>query len=58
MWRTIYSRGTNAVVIERDFGKGSVVIATDSYFVSNESMEQDRHADLLAWLMARIKMLS
>ncbi len=48
LWRTIYARGTNAVVVERDFGKGSVVIATDSYFVSNESMEQDRHADLLA----------
>jgi len=46
---------TNAVVIERDFGKGSVVIATDSYFVSNESMEQDRHADLLAWLIGANK---
>jgi hypothetical protein len=55
LWRTIYARGTNAVVIERDFGKGSVVIATDSYFVSNESMEQDRHADLLAWLIGANK---
>lgn len=50
-WRTIYARGTNAVVIERAFGKGSVVIATDSYFTSNEAMENDRHADLLAWLV-------
>ena len=47
----IYARGTNAVVIERQFGKGSVVMATDSYFVSNEAMEKDRHADLLAWLV-------
>ncbi|HTB82699.1 MAG TPA: DUF4350 domain-containing protein [Candidatus Sulfotelmatobacter sp.] len=50
-WRTIYARGTNAVVIERTFGKGSVVIASDSYFLSNEAMSTDRHADLLAWLV-------
>src|SRR5690348_5790679 len=50
-WRVIYGRGTNAVIIERQFGKGSVVMATDPYFVSNEAMEKDRHADLLAWLV-------
>ncbi len=50
-WRVIYARGTNAVLIERQFGKGSVVMATDSYFVSNEAMAKDRHADLLAWLV-------
>ncbi len=50
-WRAIYARGTNAVVIERQFGNGSVVLATDSYFVSNEAMARDRHADLLAWLV-------
>jgi hypothetical protein len=50
-WHVIYARGTNPVVIEREFGKGSVVIATDSYFVSNEAMSKDRHADLLAWLI-------
>jgi hypothetical protein len=50
-WRVIYARGTNAVLIERHFGKGSIVMATDSYFVSNEAMATDRHADLLAWLV-------
>jgi Domain of unknown function (DUF4350) len=50
-WRVIYGRGTNAVVMERHFGKGSVVLASDSYFISNEAMEADRHADLLAWLI-------
>ena len=39
------------MVIERKFGKGSVVIASDSFFVSNEAMLKDRHADLLAWLV-------
>ncbi len=50
-WRTIYARGTNPVVVERRFGPGSVVVATDSYFLSNEALRQDRHADLLAWLV-------
>jgi len=50
-WRTIYARGTNPVVIERRFGKGSVVMTTDSYFLSNEAMLKDRHADLLAWFV-------
>jgi hypothetical protein len=50
-WRTIYARGTNPVVIERRFGRGSVVMATDSYFLSNEAMRKDRHADLLAWFV-------
>jgi hypothetical protein len=50
-WRTIYARGTNAVVIERQFGHGTVVMAADSYFLSNEAMRKERHADLLAWLV-------
>lgn len=54
-WRAIYSHGTNPVVVERKFGRGTVVIATDSYFVSNEAMLKDRHADFLAWLVGSSK---
>ncbi len=54
-WNIIYARDSGAVVIERQFGRGSVVIATDSYFVSNEAMSKDRHADLLAWLIGSQK---
>jgi hypothetical protein len=50
-WRTIYARDTHPVMIERSVGRGSVVIATDSYFLSNEAMQKDRHADLVAWLV-------
>jgi Domain of unknown function (DUF4350) len=50
-WHIIYARGTNAVVIERKFGPGTVVVATDSYFLSNEAIQKDRHADFLAWLI-------
>jgi hypothetical protein len=50
-WRVIYSRGKSPVVIERTFGRGTVVMATDSYFLSNEAMWKARHPELLAWLI-------
>jgi len=50
-WTTIYSRDGEAVVAERKFGEGTVVIATDSYLVSNEAMWRDRQPDLLTWLI-------
>ncbi len=50
-WKVLYARGTNPVVLERSFGKGSVVIASDSYFLSNEAMLKDRQPQLLAWLI-------
>ncbi|HYR85749.1 MAG TPA: DUF4350 domain-containing protein [Terriglobia bacterium] len=50
-WKRIYARGDDAVVIERKFGRGTVVIATDSYFLSNEAMLRDREPGLLAWLI-------
>jgi hypothetical protein len=52
-WTTVYSRGTNPVVIERNFGSGSVVLMTDSFCLSNEAMVRDRHAELLSWLIGK-----
>lgn len=51
-WRKVYSfKGTNAAVIERQFGKGTVVISSDSYLFSNEAMRKEREAGLLAWFV-------
>ena len=50
-WKPIYTRGKDPVVVERHFGAGSVVIATDSYFLSNEALRDARHSDLLAWVI-------
>jgi hypothetical protein len=50
-WMPIYVREMNPVLAHRSFGRGSVVIATDSFFLSNEAMLLDRHADLLAFLI-------
>lgn len=49
-WRVLYARGTDPVMIERPVGRGSLILATDSYFVSNEALRKERAADLLAWL--------
>jgi hypothetical protein len=54
-WRTIYARGTNPVVVERSFGRGTVVMASDSYFLSNEALWKARHADVLAWFVGPAK---
>jgi hypothetical protein len=47
-WRVLATRQTYPAIIERDFGRGSVVLCADSYFVSNEALRRDRHSELLA----------
>ena len=49
-WRVLYARGTDPVMVERTIGQGSIVLATDSFFTSNEAMQKERHTDLLSWL--------
>lgn len=50
-WTQIYKRGNNAVLVERRLGGGSVAVATDSFFLSNEAMQDDRNPELLSWLI-------
>jgi len=50
-WRTIYQRKNHPVIVERDYGNGSLVLCSDSYFVSNEALLREQHADLLSWLI-------
>lgn len=50
-WKIIYTRGKDPVMVQRQFGNGTVVLATDSYFLSNEAMWKEREPDLLAWLI-------
>lgn len=49
-WRTLYACDGKPVLIERAWGKGTIVLASDSYFLSNEAMRRERHPALLAWL--------
>jgi hypothetical protein len=48
-WRAMYRRGFYPVLIERPLGLGSIVLASDAYFLSNEALQRDRKAALLAW---------
>jgi hypothetical protein len=50
-WKVIYKGRHGAVLAERRRGAGSIVVATDSFFVSNEALARTPHPDLLAWLV-------
>jgi hypothetical protein len=50
-WAAIYRRDKHAVIIERRWNKGSIVLCSDSYFLSNEAMRNERHPQLIAWLV-------
>jgi hypothetical protein len=49
-WKVLYRCEGQPVVIERRLGRGSIVLAADSYFLSNEAMRNERHPQLLAHL--------
>ncbi len=50
-WNVFYTREGQPVVTERKFGKGSLVLVSDTFFLSNEAMLRDRQPEFLAWLI-------
>jgi hypothetical protein len=50
-WKVLYSCGKNPVVIERSWGRGSIVLVADSYFLSNEALRSERAPKLTASLI-------
>jgi hypothetical protein len=50
-WRTILDVDGEPVVVERALGKGSVVLASDSYFVSNEALHAGAAPPFLVWML-------
>jgi hypothetical protein len=49
-WHVIYARAGKPVLIERFYGNGSIVLSSDSFFLSNEAMKRKRYPQLLSWL--------
>jgi hypothetical protein len=49
-WQVIYARAGKPVLIERSYGRGSIVLSSDSFFLSNEAMRSKRYPQLLSWL--------
>ena len=52
-WQVLYTSAGHPVMIERPFGKGSLVLCGDSFFISNEALRSERHPQLLVWLLGR-----
>lgn len=50
-WKVLYSWEGHAVIIERPWARGTIVLCSDSYFLSNEAMREERYPELLAWLV-------
>ncbi|HEO69619.1 MAG TPA: hypothetical protein ENN80_00020 [Candidatus Hydrogenedentes bacterium] len=50
-WRPLYAWDGKTVLMERSWGRGSIVLSSDSYFLSNEAMHLERRAALPAWLV-------
>jgi hypothetical protein len=58
-WKTLYTVAGNPVLIERPWGAGSIMLAADSYFLSNEALygRDDRAPKLLARLLGSPKVI-
>jgi len=50
-WETRYGWDGHAVLVERPWGLGAIVLASDSYLMSNEAMLTGRRPHLLSWLI-------
>ncbi len=51
-WAPVYVRGKDrAVVLERSWGRGAIVLASDSYLLSNEALRLERQTSYLSWLV-------
>ncbi len=48
-WQVLYTSNDKAVVIEKDFSEGSIVMIADSYPFSNEALRNEDYAGFLAW---------
>lgn len=50
-WARIYTCDYAPVIVEREFGEGSIVMLADSYLLTNEGLREDRAPALMAWLV-------
>ncbi len=50
-WRTLASKGGRIMIAERTLDKGSIIICTDRYFLSNEGLSKDPKTKFISWLL-------
>lgn len=56
-WKVIYTCNEKPVMIEREYKNGRIIMAADSYFLSNEALWSERHPGLLAGIAGRNRIL-
>jgi hypothetical protein len=49
-WQVQYQAAGQPVLVRRSWGKGEIVLASDSYFLSNEALRNDRRPALLSFI--------
>jgi hypothetical protein len=49
-WQDLYDAKTKPVLVRRAWGKGEIIVATDSYLISNEALRNNRRPALLSFL--------
>jgi hypothetical protein len=49
-WTNVYEWEARPVLIEKQFGRGALVLSADSFYLSNEALVNERHSGLLGWL--------
>jgi hypothetical protein len=54
IWRVVYSRDVGPVLVERSIGRGSLVLASDTYLLSNEGLFADRQTRVVSWLIGDV----
>ncbi len=52
-WKVIYECEGHPVIIEKQFGRGSIVFSADSYLFSNEALQKECYPALLLWFMRK-----
>ena len=52
-WRVIYAAENRPVIVEKSYGRGTLVLSADSFFLSNEALRSERHPELLAWTLGQ-----
>jgi hypothetical protein len=52
-WSTLYTRDGKSVAVQKRVGRGSIVVMSDSFALSNEGLKNARQAGLVAWLCAQ-----
>jgi hypothetical protein len=49
-WKTVFSKQGKPVIVERTLGKGTIVLVSDCFLLTNAAMKDHRSPELISWL--------